>query len=212
MGEFDRLRREAVPVRVAIVNDYEVIVKGLCTMLSEFPSEIRVVEVNWDDTPDTPVDIALFDTFASPLSSLDRVEELAQRDEIGRVVLYAWELNKDFTAAALKRPIHSTISKAETGRALVDKLVRISQGERVAFEASDGGERLTDLTEREREVLALIATGETNRAIADELFVSVDTVKTHVRTMYRKLGVTNRTQAAVIARDLGLIRLARSHR
>lgn len=197
------------PVRVAIVNDYEVIVKGLRTMLAEFSSTIEVVEVNWTDTPDASVDIALFDTFASPRSSLQRIKDLAEDDSIAKIVLYAWDLNQEFTTAALAKPVHSIISKTETGQALVDKLVRIAQGEQIAFESAREPGPLEDLTEREREVVALLASGETNQAIADELYLSVDTVKTHVRKAYGKLGVRNRTQAAVLARGLGLVRMAR---
>jgi LuxR family maltose regulon positive regulatory protein len=61
------------------------------------------------------------------------------------------------------------------------------------------------LSERELEVLALIAAGESNRRIATELFVSVGTVKTHLNNAYRKLGVHSRTQAVARARELNLI-------
>jgi LuxR family maltose regulon positive regulatory protein len=61
------------------------------------------------------------------------------------------------------------------------------------------------LTERETEVLRLLASGKSNRRISSELFVSVGTVKTHVNHLYRKLGAHNRTQAVARARDLGLI-------
>jgi LuxR family maltose regulon positive regulatory protein len=61
------------------------------------------------------------------------------------------------------------------------------------------------LSERELELLRLIAAGKTNRAIAEELTVSVNTVKTHARNIYGKLGVRNRTEATSRARDLGLI-------
>jgi len=61
------------------------------------------------------------------------------------------------------------------------------------------------LSERELELLRLIAAGMTNRAIAESLTVSVNTVKTHARNIYGKLGVRNRTQAAARARELGLI-------
>lgn len=195
------------PVRVAIVNDYEVIVKGLRTMLAEFPA-IDVVEINWEDTPEASVDIALFDTFASPRSSLERIEALADDDAISKIVLYAWDLNQEFTTAALTRPVHSVISKTETGQELVDKLIRIARGEQIAFEAAGDLGPVGELSDREREVIALIASGESNRAIADELFLSVDTVKTHVRHAFRKLNVHNRTQAAVLARGLGLVRVA----
>jgi DNA-binding NarL/FixJ family response regulator len=62
------------------------------------------------------------------------------------------------------------------------------------------------LTEREREVLALIARGMRNSEIAGELYLSQATVKTHVARLLRKMGLRDRTQAAVAAYDLGLVR------
>jgi LuxR family transcriptional regulator, maltose regulon positive regulatory protein len=64
---------------------------------------------------------------------------------------------------------------------------------------------LDDLTERELEVLALMAEGLTNQAIADRLYVSINTVKTHAKHIYEKLGVRNRAQATLRAVDLGLL-------
>ena len=61
------------------------------------------------------------------------------------------------------------------------------------------------LSEREREVLHLLAAGKANREIADELFVTLDTVKKHTTHILGKLGATNRTEAAAHARELGLI-------
>ena len=61
------------------------------------------------------------------------------------------------------------------------------------------------LSPRELEVLRLLATGRPNRAIAEELVVTLDTVKRHVSHLFNKLGVTNRTQAVARARELGLL-------
>ena len=61
-----------------------------------------------------------------------------------------------------------------------------------------------DLSEREREVLALIGAGRSNTEIADELFISMATVKTHVRHIFAKLDLRDRAQAVVAARDAGL--------
>jgi DNA-binding NarL/FixJ family response regulator len=68
-------------------------------------------------------------------------------------------------------------------------------------DAPDGAD--PDLSEREREVLGLLARGLTAREIAADLFLSVNTVKTHTRTLYRKLGVSTRVAAAIWARDHG---------
>jgi LuxR family transcriptional regulator, maltose regulon positive regulatory protein len=62
------------------------------------------------------------------------------------------------------------------------------------------------LTEREMEVLRLVAAGQPNREIADELVVVLDTVKKHVRNILRKLGACNRTHSVARARALGLLR------
>jgi len=66
-------------------------------------------------------------------------------------------------------------------------------------------ELVEPLTQRELEVLRLVAAGQANREIADELVVVVDTAKKHVRHILRKLGASNRTQSVAHARALGLL-------
>jgi ATP/maltotriose-dependent transcriptional regulator MalT len=80
------------------------------------------------------------------------------------------------------------------------------EGRGMVVAAADDGEgphvtagAVSTLTERESQVLALLIEGRSNRAIASALYVSIDTVKTHLRAVYRKLGVANRTQAVVRA-------------
>ncbi len=65
---------------------------------------------------------------------------------------------------------------------------------------------LDDLTEREREVLVLVARGMTNGDIAAHLFLSEGTVKTHVKRIFAKLGLHDRTQAVILAYEVGLVR------
>jgi DNA-binding NarL/FixJ family response regulator len=63
---------------------------------------------------------------------------------------------------------------------------------------------MADLTEREREVLRLVSTGATNREIAEALFIGEATVKSHISNILGRLGLRDRTQAAIYARDHGL--------
>jgi DNA-binding NarL/FixJ family response regulator len=192
------------PIRVSIVNDYEVVVRGVETMLAPFAERVHVVEVEAGGLPDRPCDIVLFDTFASRRRSLARVDELTDDVVVNKVVLYTWDLPKDYAAAIDLSAVDGVIMKSTTGLELVDDLERVHRGEIVGPDIGSPGEVGATLTEREREVLALLAQGVTNREIANELYLSFDTIKTHVRKVFAKLDVTNRTQAAIVAREYGL--------
>lgn len=192
------------PIRISIVNDYEVVVAGIAAMLAPFGDRIVVVETEAGGTPDLPADVALFDTFAGRRRSLSRIDDLADDRGLSKVVLYTWDLPSDFARDIDMRSIDGVIMKSTTGAELVDALERVHRGEFVGSNIVADRDLGATLTEREREVLALLSEGATNKQIASELYLSVDTVKTHVRKVFTKLGVGNRTQAAITARDYGL--------
>lgn len=195
---------EREPIRVAIVNDYEVVVSGVRAMLEPFADRVRVVETEVGGTPDRSADIVLFDTFASRRTSLRRIDEIGDDDRTARLVLYTWGLSEAYLDDIDRSNIDGIVLKTQTGAQLVEALERIDAGERIGTDllVEDPGDR--DLSERELEVLALLAKGLTNRQIGHELYLSVDTVKTHVRTLFRKLEVNNRTQAALAAPRFGV--------
>ena len=85
----------------------------------------------------------------------------------------------------------------------VARLLGALSAERVAGEGAAG--LVEPLTEREREVLLLLAAGKANREIADQLVVTLDTVKKHLTHIFGKLGAASRTQAIARARELGLL-------
>jgi DNA-binding NarL/FixJ family response regulator len=124
--------------------------------------------------------------------------------------------------SATPNQISAAVEKALEGASPLDQeianqlLLRLLKGPRkessspLAPKRPFGGDRAAavlpaSLTQREAEVLRLIARGHTNRQIARSLFVSVSTVKKHVRSIISKLGVSDRTQAAVKANGLGLL-------
>ncbi|MGB3735282.1 MAG: response regulator transcription factor [Ilumatobacter sp.] len=192
------------PIRISIVNDYEVVVAGVAAILAPFGDRVSVVETEAGGMPELPADIALFDTFAGRRRSLSRIDDMADDVDLQKVVLYTWDLPKDFARDVDMRSIDGVIMKSTTGVELVDALERVYSGEFVGSKVVDERDLGSTLTEREREVLALLSEGVTNREIAAELYLSIDTVKTHVRKVFTKLGVGNRTQAAIVARDYGL--------
>ena len=189
---------------MALVNDYQIIVDGLREMLRPFSGRVSVVETVRGDTPDGPADIALFDTFAGRRHALGRVREMLADGDIAKVVLYTWDAPAAFLDDVTALQVDGVIMKSETGERLVEALERIHRGEPTDLDPGADPTPPTVLTEREREVLALIARGAPNREIARELYLSIDTVKTHVRNVFRKLDVPNRTLAALAADRFGL--------
>ncbi|NUS10764.1 MAG: response regulator transcription factor [Streptomyces sp.] len=104
-----------------------------------------------------------------------------------------------------------TVFTPTVGRAVVDGFLgapapAMAQDAAPAYEPGARDASVGTLTGRERDVLALLAAGEPNARIADELRISVGTVKDHVRAVLRKLGAPNRVAAAVIAHQAGLVR------
>lgn len=201
------------PAEIAVVNDYEVVVRGVAAMLAPFVDRVRVVELDLNRPPTRPLDIALFDTFAAPQEG-EGAGMLAalERSPARRLVVYSWRLEPWTVQRALDAGASGYLSKSLTGRDLADHLLRIHGGEVVttphpggdtAANRTDGAGQRTwpgrgrGLTERESEVLALAVQGCDNTAIARHLYLSPNSVKTHIRNLYRKIGVTNRTEAVL---------------
>ena len=204
------------PLRISVINDYEVIVSGVAGMLRPYPERVRVVETDVGGLPTERADVALFDTFGRQRSIVTRARQTVASADIGHVVLYTWSADADLLAIARASGLSCVLSKAAPATELVDGLERIANGERVGLDAplrlAHHGPQSPhatavvpgNLTPRELEVLAMLGLGLSNRDIAEELFLGVETVRTYVRQVYQKLGVKNRTQAAVRARVLGL--------
>lgn len=192
---------------IGIFNDYEVIVRGVAAMLVPFNDQVTIVELDAGGQPSVPMDVALFDTFAGRVSSLDRARDMVRSGAARHVVLYTWDATPEFIDGAKEIGVSGIVMKTGSGSALFEAISRVLDGEKVGFNgAADqtASDRTTELSDRESEVLALLASGLTNAEIAAQLYLSVETVKTYVKRVYSKLGVNKRAQAAVVAASLGL--------
>ncbi|MEP7111778.1 MAG: response regulator transcription factor [Ilumatobacteraceae bacterium] len=184
------------------MNDYEIIVQGLSSMLSPFSERVRVVEMRAGTEPKRHADVALFDTFAGRRHAVDRARDMVREGHVEHVLLYTWDAAPEFLALAAKAGVSGVALKSHEGTALVDIIERVAGGERIGLENVRRGRhaRAPDaLSTREQEVLALIALGLSNAEIGSELFLSVETIKTYVRRLYKKIGAKNRAQAALHA-------------
>jgi two-component system, NarL family, response regulator LiaR len=194
-------------ITVALVNDYELVIRGLHAMLAPYADRVVVTDhhIGDDDTGngeiDGTVDIALFDTFAARRDALQRAQSMIEADNVRHVVLYTWDSPPEFVRQARSIGVDGVIPKTANADELVRSLEQVVAGDRVGLDEPVKGERSRvdgpELTVREQEVLALLTLGLSNAEIAHELFLSVDTIKTHVRRVFNKLGVNNRTQAAM---------------
>ncbi|MGZ5400716.1 MAG: response regulator transcription factor [Nocardioides sp.] len=196
-------------IRVALVNDYSVVMAGVAALLAD--ERIDVVETGASLPVVTDVDIVLYDTFGQVQGDGIDLEDFV-RDSGAKVVIYSWNLQPDLIERALERGARGYLSKALTGPEIVAALERIMSEEVVVLTgdhetsvegAGDWPGRSVGLSPREAEILALITQGLSNQEIADRVFLSINTVKTYVRSAYRKIGIERRSQAVVWGVDNG---------
>ena len=195
---------DMAPVRVAIVNDYEIVVAGVAGLLAPVHDRIEVVEMAASTGVITPVDVVLYDTFGGVQGGGTDLDSLVNESE-ARVVVFSWTVERELVDRALESGAWGYLSKGLTGEEIAKAVEAVHAGQVVtlpmpvdeAAEALAGSwpGREHGLTHRESEVLALITQGLTNQEIADRAYISINSVKTYVRTAYRKIGATRRSQA-----------------
>jgi len=199
-------------VRVSIVNDYELIVAGVASMLAPYPY-IEIVDLAANRIPHVQADVVLFDTYGHRDLGLGRVDELVADEHTGNVVIYTFEFGPGLVEKALSAGARGYLDKRESASRLASAIDRVAAGEVVV---SAGGTALhrseiewpgrsVGLSVRESELLPLLAEGMRNNEIAESLYLSVNTVKTHLKELYKKLGASNRAQAVAAAAQAGLL-------
>ena len=193
-------------IRIALVNDYDVVVVGLARILDRYADRLVIVEIDTNEPVADRVDVVLYDTFAQPESDRFEISELVANPRVGKVAVYTWNLHAELIEQARAQGAAGYLSKALPARDLVAAIEAVHAGERVfndpggrvrTMNGSDWPGRAEGLTDRESEVLALITQGMSNAEVADLTYLSPNTIKTYIRSVYRKIGATSRTQAVL---------------
>jgi DNA-binding NarL/FixJ family response regulator len=211
-----------------LVDDHEMVLEGLKAVLGRYAGRVRVVAscANAEDAerqvaaldPDVVVsDVRL----RGSLSGLDLCRRLVERDPARKVMLLSAYDDEQYLFQALRAGAAGYLLKWVDGQDLVRQLERAADGETVVDPTMAGravssaarlqagefwpGARL-GLSQRESEVLAHLVAGLSNRAIAGKLVLGEETVKSHVRSIYRKLEVGDRTAAVATALREGIFR------
>jgi two-component system, NarL family, response regulator LiaR len=209
------------PIRVLIVDDHSVVREGLRAFL-ELQDGFEVVGEAADgeeaivSASRLRPNVILMDLVMPQLGGVAAMRRLREEVPDARVIVLTSFLDDDKLLPALRagaagyllknaepQELARAVRAAHSGEAVLDPVVAARLVETLA--AADGQEPLDRLTPREREVLVLVGRGFSNKRIAKELGIAEKTVKTHVGHVLAKLGVTDRTQAAVVAVRSGIV-------
>ncbi|HEU5486551.1 MAG TPA: response regulator transcription factor [Microlunatus sp.] len=193
-------------IRVALVNDYDVVVLGLARILDRYDDRFVIVELDTNESVADHADLVLYDAFAQPESDRFEIGALAADADVSKVVVYTWNLHPELVEEARRQGARGYLSKALAARELVAALEAVHGGETVISESQRRGRavngtdwpgRAEGLTDREAEVLALITQGMSNAQISHLTYLSMNTIKSYIRSVYRKIGAGSRTQAVL---------------
>ena len=213
-------------ITVALVDDDPMVRTGLNFILKGEDG----IDVAWQASDgaealttlrDQPVDVVLLDVRMPGLDGLATLEELRGWQTRPRVIVLTTFNTDDYVVRALKLGADAFLLKDADPARLVEAIQRVAAGENVlapdvtrtlitvATDAPTAGDpsaraMVAALTEREREVAVLMTQGLTNNQIGTRLHLSLASVKSHLTSMFTKLGVDNRVSAAMIIRDAGL--------
>jgi DNA-binding NarL/FixJ family response regulator len=201
---------EAAPghrLRVLVVDDHDVVHWGFRVLLAEQPWVERCLAARTGVeamalTRALRPDVALVDLFLAGESGAELCKSIRAASPQTRVLLISGA-GRMAPAAARAAGASGFISKDWEAREVVAAVRMVASGMTMFERKADQPEPL--LTEREREVLGLIAGGSTNREIAEQLYLSPHTIKEHTSALYRKLGARNRAEAVQRAQRIGLL-------
>ena len=214
-------------MRLLLVDDHTLVRKGIATVLQQRFPEAEVLEAEGADAAvevlkdATAVDIALVDVRMPTRDGLDLLKEIKGSWPDIRVIMLTSFDHARYVKAALAEGADGYMLKDASPEDL-DQAIRVAmagggnvlsaRAMRALFEDEGGSSdddddaprRPENLTKRELDILALLSEGRSNRDISRHLYLSEKTVKAHLAAVFRKLGVTNRTQAAMAAVGMGM--------
>ena len=212
------------PIRVGIVDDHRMVREGLRTMLREQP-RVEIVGEAEDQAgalrmiDETTPEVILLDIRLKGTSGLDTCRVILQRFPDVKIIFLTVYEDEQYIFEALRAGASGYILKKVSDDDLVKVIEQVRAGEilvdpaltgQVALRAASRSQSLAEarfgLSPREAEVLGLITQGMSNHQIAEQLFIGEETVKSHVRSILRKLGVKDRTQAVSLALREGLVK------
>lgn len=213
------MHSQTANIRVLVVDDHPVVRVGISAIIDTQPDMTVITETGSGEEA-----VVLFRQYLPDLTVMDlRLEGIGGVECIRRirrefpdarfVVLTTYRGDEDIYQA-LEAGASSYLIKGMPRQLLLDALRRVHRGERFlpdsVTEALAVRRPESELTAREREVLALLAVGKSNKEIAAQLNIAEVTVKCHLGMIFLRLGVSDRTQAIIVAAQRGLVNLLKN--
>ncbi|MDG0808559.1 response regulator [Cohnella rhizosphaerae] len=213
---------EQQPIKVLLVDDHEMVRIGLAAVLgTEEGIEVVGEAGNGQDglrlAKAYDPDVVLMDLVMEGMDGIETTRRLLEQQPECRVIVLTSFLDDEKMYPVIEAGAFSYLLKTSRASEIADAIRAAARGQSVLESqvaskmmnrfrrpAQTEAQPHEELTEREMEVLQLIAQGKSNQEIADELFIGIKTVKYHLTNMFSKLGVEDRTQAAIYAHRNGL--------
>ncbi|MBF8437199.1 response regulator transcription factor [Halanaerobiaceae bacterium Z-7014] len=207
--------------KVLVADDHELVREGICKLLDLFDN-IEIVGEAGDGLEAVSKvrehfpDLVLLDLNMPRMNGINAIRKIKEISPEVKVIILTIHDDEEYIYKVTSAGAEGFIQKDITSEELQDAIKRVLDGETVfprtvAQELDADGKEATDynelLSNREHEVLGLLARGMSNREIAEELYISEKTVKNHVSNILRKLDVNDRTQAVIKSLKYGLVRL-----
>lgn len=207
-------------IRVVLIDDHEMVRAGVSAFLSTQP-DIEVVGEASDGATGATLaieqkpDVVLMDLVMEPVDGVESTKRIKAEWKEAKILVVTSFLDDEKVYPVIEAGAMSYVLKTANANEIADAIRQTASGNPVMAAQVTGKmlERLRNpemtlhesLTAREREILQLMAEGKSNQVIADELFISLKTVKTHVSNILTKLDVYDRTQAVVYAFQHNLV-------
>lgn len=201
-------------LRVVLADDHWVVLQGLQALL-ELEADIEVVTTCVDGIEAfqaveqlTP-DVLIMDATMPRQGGIETLEKLRAADVTTRIMILTASLDDDLLSRCIRANVDGIVLKESAATVVLDAIRTLGRGERWLppalaariLELASDPDPAEELTPREMEVTRLVAEGRSNKRAAHELGISESTLKLHLHRVFNKLGVRNRVQLSILARE-----------